>query len=89
MRAVLKSLSQMAVMAAIVATLAYFPLGLLATLAFRLFGIPFDALVTFGGALGMFLGLVSWWLVAFAGACAYAAWMFPWGDAAFAWPSRK
>lgn len=89
MRSVLTTLSQVAVMAAIVATLAYLPLGVLLALTLRLFGIPLDALLTFGGALNAVLGLLAWWLFAFAGACAYAAWVFPWGDKVLAWPSRK
>jgi hypothetical protein len=81
----LRALSQVAVMAAIVATLALLPLGVLVALALRLAGVPFDAMLTFGGEIHAALGLLVWWLFAFAGACGYAAWMFPWGDQVFSW----
>lgn len=89
MRSVLTSLSQVAVMAAIVATLVYIPLGILLALVLRLFGVPFDTLLTFGGVIHEVLGLLLWWVFAFAGACGYAAWVFPWGDKVFAWPNKK
>lgn len=85
----LRALSQVAVMAAIVATLVYLPLGVLVALALRLSGVPFDAMLTFGGELHAALGLLVWWLFAFAGACGYAAWVFPWGDRVFSWPGRE
>lgn len=88
-RLLLRALSQVAVMAAIVATLVYLPLGALVALALRLSGVPFDAMLTFGGELHAALGLLVWWLFAFAGACGYAAWMFPWGDKVFSWPGRE
>ena len=80
MRPNLTALSQAAVMAAIVACLAYLPVGLLVVLAVRVFGVSFEALVTFGGAVHALPGLVMWWFVAFAGACGYALFVFPWGD---------
>lgn len=85
----LTTLSQVAVMAAIVATLVYLPLGIVVALILRLSGVPFDALLTFGGALHEVSGLLLWWAIAFAGAFGYAAWMFPWGDKVFAWPSKR
>ncbi|MGH8515313.1 MAG: hypothetical protein ACREV8_15505 [Gammaproteobacteria bacterium] len=76
-------LSQVAVMAGVVATLVYFPLGIALALILPLLGIAtFDALLTFGGAMHFVLGLLLWWLLTFAGACGYAAWMFPWGEKA-------
>jgi hypothetical protein len=69
------SLSQMAVMGAIVATLLYFPAGLGLALVLVLFGVSFSDVVTFGGALGTPLGLFAWWLLAFVAACVYAAWV--------------
>jgi len=89
MRDTLTSFSHLAMMAAIVATLAYFPFGILLALVLRFLDIPFDTLLTFDGALGTLSGLLVWWLLFFAGACAYSAWMFPWSDKAFAWPDRK
>ena len=72
------SFSQAAVMAAIVATLTYFPLGIASALILPQLGITFDALLTFGGAMHFVFGLLLWWLLTFVGACGYAAWMFPW-----------
>ena len=68
---------RLAVMAAIVATLAYFPLGLALVFVLRVAGIGFETLASFGGALNVFLGLVVWWLLFFAGALVYVACLFP------------
>ena len=83
------SLGQLAVMAALVATLAYFPLGLGLAFLFRIAGVAFGPLITFGGTLGTLVGLIAWWLLVFTGAFAYAAFMFPWGDTEFGWPKKK
>ena len=74
------SLGQLAVMAAVVATMAYFPLGLALIFLLRLAGIGFEALISFGGTLNTVVGLIAWWLLVFAAALLYAAFMFPWGD---------
>ena len=74
------TLSQVAVMAAVVATLVYFPLGIALALILPMLGISFDSLLTFGGAVHFVFGLLLWWLATFAGACGYAAVMFPWGE---------
>jgi hypothetical protein len=73
-------LSKFAVMAAIVATLTYVPLCLMAALGFRLLGGSIEGILTFGGALHVVLGVLAWWVIFFAAACAYAAWMYPWDD---------
>jgi len=60
-------------MAAIVATLIYVPLGvLLALAAYVVLGVPLHAFVTFGGAANTLFGLLAWWAVAFVPAFAYA-----------------
>ena len=89
MRGALGTLSQLVVMAAIVATLLYVPAGLALLLLLALFGIPIDAVVTFGGFFNTLLGLFAWWLLAFAIACIYVACAFPWGDKVLAWPRKK
>ena len=76
-------------MAAIVATLFYVPAGAAIVLFVRIIGFPLDAFVTFGGALNMFVGLIVWWLLAFVGACAYAAFTFPWHEEVMAWPRKS
>ena len=83
------SLGQLAVMAALVATLAYFPLGLGLAFLFRIAGVAFEPLITFGGILGTLVGLIAWWLLVFTGAFMYATFMFPWGDKEFGWPRKK
>jgi len=85
----LAAVSQMALMAAVVATLAYIPLGLVLALVVPLFGISFFAMLTFGGAMHFTLGLLAWWLLVFVAACVYSGFMFPWEDGEFAWPGRK
>ena len=83
------SLGQLAVMAALVATMAYFPFGLALIGLLRIAGLGYETLITFGGSFGVFVGLGAWWLLVFSGALLYAAFMFPWGDKEFGWPGKK
>ena len=76
---VLGSIPQMVVMAAIVDTALYVPVGgLLVLVAFAFFGVSPRAFVTFGGELPAFDGLVVWWGVLLIPSLAYAAYMMPW-----------
>lgn len=75
-----KPLIQMVVMAAVVATLAYVPLALVVVLVLRLIDFPPAMLLTLGGTVHAALGLMLGWLIVFGAACAYAAWLFPWGE---------
>jgi hypothetical protein len=85
----LAALPQMAVMAAIVATLVYLPAVVALALISRAAGISFDAWLTLDAALHPALGLLAWWLVVFVGSCGYVACEFPWGDRSFGRPVRK
>jgi hypothetical protein len=79
MRRLSNGLSKMVVMAAIVATLLFCPVGaLLALLCFGLLGTSFHAFVTFGGTLSAIQGVLAWWLLDFVPALAYAAYALPW-----------
>ena len=82
-------LSKFAVMAAIVATLTYVPVCLAAALVFRMLGRSIEGILSFGGALHVVLGVLAWWLIFFAAACAYAAWMYPWEDQEAATENRR
>ena len=76
---VLRSLPQMVVMAAIVDTALFAPVGgLLALIAYAFFGVPLRAFVTFGGELPAFDGAVVWWGVLLIPSLAYAASVMPW-----------
>jgi len=66
------------VMAAIVASLLWLPVGaLLAVLAFAVLGVTLPGFVTFGGALNASTGLLAWWSLAFAAALIYALFAMP------------
>jgi hypothetical protein len=78
MRQKLKTLSQVATMSAIVATIMFVPFALIVVLGGKLFGISLASVVTFGGALNAFIGLLVWWLIAYLGSIAYAASVFQW-----------
>jgi hypothetical protein len=71
------TLGQVASMAAIVATLCYWPLGLAIAAVLSVVGVPVDAFLTFGGALNRYAGMALWWLIVFAPALLYAALLFP------------
>ena len=63
-----------AVMAAIVTTLAYLPVGaLVAIFAFGAFDVPLHSLLTFGGRIYIVAGLALWWGIAYLPALLYAA----------------
>jgi len=87
-RSVAAALLQVMVMAAVVATLVYLPVGVAVALALRAFGVSFEAWLTLGQVLHPAQGLLVWWLFLFLGSCGYAAWLFPWGDKVFGWPGR-
>jgi hypothetical protein len=80
--------AQVAVMASIVATLLYLPAGLLLALASWALGIPVEFVATFRGVFNIFVGLALWWVLVFAGACVYAACLFPWGEKVREWPRK-
>ena len=89
MRALMISLPQVAVMGAVVASLLYVPLGIALALAFGLFGISLEELVTFDGTFSIYSGLFAWWLLTFGGASVYAFYAFPWEEKVLAWPRKK
>lgn len=65
---------QIAIMAAIVATLLWLPLVALLSLAAHLaFGISWHELLTFGEVIAAPEGLVAWWVIALVPAGVYAA----------------
>jgi hypothetical protein len=74
------AMAQVAAMAAIVATLCYWPVGIAAALVLGGLGVPLDAWLTFGGAFNRYAGMALWWLVVFAPALVYAAFVFPWDE---------
>jgi hypothetical protein len=66
------ALGQIALMAAIAATLVVWPAGIVLAVALSFFGIPLESFVTFGGALSRLTGLLALWLLGFAAAVPYA-----------------
>ena len=79
MRLVLRSLPQMVVMAAIVTSALFVPVGaLLIWLCFAFFGVSLRALVTFGSLLTALEGVLAWWALLFLPAIVYAACVMPW-----------
>lgn len=76
-------------MGAIVASLLYLPFGMALALAFGLFGVSLEALVTFDDKFSIYSGLFTWWLLTFSGACIYAFYAFPWEEKVLAGPRRK
>jgi hypothetical protein len=80
MRAALASIPRMVLMAAIVATMLCWPVGIVVLSLLGLFGVPIEAAMTFGGTLNRYSGLLAWWLVGFVPALAYTACVFPWSE---------
>jgi hypothetical protein len=67
-------------MAAVVATLAYLPLGGALVLLLWPFGVSLESVVSFDGAVHPALGLLIWWSISFVCSCAYAAWTYASAD---------
>jgi hypothetical protein len=59
-------------MAAIVATLGAWPIGIVLAGVFSVFGVPLESFITFGGVLNRVTGILALWLIAFAAALPYA-----------------
>jgi hypothetical protein len=75
-----ESLKQMAVMAAVVTTLLFWPIGALLALAcFLVLGISLESLVTLGDTFYAWAGLFVWWSIGYLPAFAYSAYMTRWG----------
>ncbi len=70
----------MTLMAAIVATMLYWPVVLIVVALFALLGLSPDTFLTFDGHLNRYVGLFVWWLLAFVAALVYAALAFPWAQ---------
>jgi hypothetical protein len=85
----MQPVAQVAVIAAIVASMLYIPAAALLALFSHFSGVSLYAFMTFRGALNMFFGLLVWWLLAFAGASVYAAFVFPWKEKVLAWPRKN
>ena len=86
------ALLQVALMAAIVATLLVWPVGIVLALVLSQFGIALDAFITFGGVLNRFTGLAALWVLAFAAAVPYAvfvAFNAPVGARSFPWQKKR
>jgi hypothetical protein len=78
MQDTLRSIRQIALMAAIVTTLLCVPVGaLLALLSAVLLGVSVHSFVTFGERLHAVGGLFVWWALAFVPAFGYAALAMP------------
>ena len=68
----------MVVMATIVATALFIPLGALVAVVAWLCGVTLSSLVTFGGKVPPALGLLAWWAIFLVPALVYAAYAMPW-----------
>ena len=75
----LRSVPQTIVMATIVTTALYLPVvALIALAAFALFRVPLESLLTFGGWLGLFDGVVAWWAILLVPSLVYAVYVMRW-----------
>jgi hypothetical protein len=76
----IRALGQLIVMAAIVASMNYVPAAAFVALLCVAIGVPLEFVVGFGGALGIFSGMLAWWLLVFVGAMTYSVFVFPWDE---------
>ena len=60
------------------ASLLYGPAAVVVAVFCAVSGFSLQNLVTFGGALGVFPGMLAWWLISFAAVLPYAVFVFPW-----------
>ena len=69
---------RLVILAAICASLLYWPAALVIVLCFALFGVAPEGVVTLGGSLGVFSGMLAWWLFLFIGVLPCLVCVFPW-----------
>ena len=74
----MRPLAQMLVMAAIVTTALYLPLGGLLALLALAAGVSLQSFVTFGGELTALQGLLAWWGIFSVPALVYSGYVMPW-----------
>lgn len=73
-----KQLPQMILMAALVATLLWVPLGAaLALFCYFVLGVPVEGFITFAGRFNAFVGILAWWALAFLASLIYSAFCMP------------
>lgn len=65
-------------MATIVTTLFWVPLAAVLAGVLFLADSSLLVLVTFGGALNVFVGAAAWWFIGFLPALVYSAYVMPW-----------
>ena len=78
MRLFWASVSQQLALAAIVTTLFFPALVVIALLGGALLGVSVHSLVTFGESFGAVTGILLWWAIGFAPAFAYTLAVPPW-----------
>lgn len=71
-------IGEVAMMAAIVATMLFVPAAAMLAGVLFLAGVSLHAFTTFNGALDAWQGTAAWWTIAFLPALAYAVWVMPW-----------
>ena len=77
----MRAVAQMVVMAIIVATALFVPVGALCALAaFLVFRVSLHGFLTFGGSLTALQGVMAWWAIFLAPALVYAAYVMPWRE---------
>jgi hypothetical protein len=75
----LGAIVQMLLMAAIVTTALFVPVGALLALACHAaLRMPLESLVSFGGRLAPVAGLLAWWAILLVPALVYSACVMPW-----------
>jgi hypothetical protein len=73
------SLSETAMLAAVVTTMLYVPAcALLALLCFAVRDVSLAGFITFGGTYPAYVGALVWWVILFVPAFAYVTLLPPW-----------
>jgi hypothetical protein len=74
----MRQVSQMALIAAIVATMLYLPFCVALGLLLGLAGVPLDDILSLGGVLNPYTGPLAGWLMFFVAAMVYTGFTFSW-----------
>jgi hypothetical protein len=78
------SLSETAMLAAVVTTMLYVPAcALLALLCVAVWDVSLSGFITFGGTYRAYVGVLVWWVILFMPALAYATLFPPWKSGSY------